>query len=61
MRLDARLGADRAARFTAPDGLWDRWVRARSYPDDRPYPTPVELRRWTDLACEFTDAWSRAR
>ncbi|MCF3182439.1 hypothetical protein IPZ70_21185 [Streptomyces polychromogenes] len=59
--LDARLGTDRAARFTGPDGLWDGWVRARSHPDDRPYATPRELRRRTDLACEFTDGWDRSR
>ncbi|MFF2194186.1 DUF6000 family protein [Streptomyces sp. NPDC058157] len=59
LRLDARLGGDRAARFTGTDGLWERWVRARSYPVDHPYANPGELRRWMDRECDFVDAWSR--
>ncbi|MFF4341731.1 DUF6000 family protein [Kitasatospora sp. NPDC001540] len=26
LRLDAGLGADRAARFLAPGGLWEQWI-----------------------------------
>lgn len=26
MHLDTELGADRAARFLAPDGLWHQWI-----------------------------------
>ncbi|WP_435185476.1 DUF6000 family protein [Streptomyces sp. bgisy126] len=58
LRLDAHLGTHRADRFTEPDGLWDEWVRGvgrLGYPSH----TPTELRRWTDLPCDFANGWTR--
>ncbi|KOX02185.1 hypothetical protein ADL04_12970 [Streptomyces sp. NRRL B-3648] len=57
LRLDALLGTH-TDRFTEPDGLWDEWVmgmRRLGYPSY----TPAELRRWTDLQCDFANGWTR--
>ncbi|WP_257140437.1 DUF6000 family protein [Streptomyces sp. or3] len=59
LRLDARLGTHRAARFTQPDGLWDEWVNALAHLRDHPDYTPAERRRWTDLHCDFANSWTR--
>ncbi|MEU4980558.1 DUF6000 family protein [Streptomyces sp. NPDC021969] len=56
LHLDARLGTHHADRFTQPAGLWDQWgegVRRLGYPSH----TPAELRRWTDLHCDFANGW----
>ncbi|MET8560289.1 DUF6000 family protein [Streptomyces flaveolus] len=53
------LGTHHAARFTEPDGLWDRWVRALAHLRDHPAYTPEEQRRWTDLHCDFANGWIR--
>ncbi|WP_353944504.1 DUF6000 family protein [Streptomyces sp. HUAS MG91] len=58
LRLDALLGTHHADHFTEPDGLWDEWVKGvgrLGYPDY----TPAELRRWTDLQCDFANGWTR--
>nr|WP_308320691.1 DUF6000 family protein [Streptomyces virginiae] len=58
LHLDACLGTNHADRFTEPDGLWDHWgkgVGRLGYPSH----TPAELRRWTDLHCDFANGWSR--
>ncbi|MYT68856.1 hypothetical protein GTY60_04065 [Streptomyces sp. SID8367] len=57
LRLDDRLGTAHARRFTRPDGLWDQWVEGVGRLG-RPSPTPAEARRWTDLQCDFADAWT---
>ncbi|MDX3516720.1 DUF6000 family protein [Streptomyces scabiei] len=59
VRLDAHLGTHHADRFTQPDGLWDQWVNALTHLPDHPAHNPAELRRWTDLQCDFANSWSR--
>ncbi|MUT92176.1 hypothetical protein GOL98_22120 [Streptomyces sp. Z38] len=59
LRLDTQLGTHHADRFTQPDGPWDQWVNALAHLRDYPAFTPVELRRSTDLRCEFANGWSR--
>ncbi|MEV7087289.1 DUF6000 family protein [Streptomyces sp. NPDC093085] len=58
LRLDAQLGTHHATRFTQPDGLWDQWVNALPHLHDHPAYTPAELRRWTDLQCDFANGWT---
>ncbi|WP_329404362.1 DUF6000 family protein [Streptomyces melanogenes] len=56
LRLDAQLGTHYADRFTQPDGPWHRWVKGvgrLGYPSH----SPAELRRWTDLQCDFANGW----
>ncbi|APU44581.1 hypothetical protein BSL84_21625 [Streptomyces sp. TN58] len=58
LRLDAHLDTHHADRFTEPDGLWDEWVKGvgrLGYASS----TPAELRRWTDLHCDFANGWTR--
>ncbi|MGW6872486.1 DUF6000 family protein [Streptomyces xanthophaeus] len=59
LRLDAHLGTHHAERFTESDGLWNQWVDALVHLRDDPGYTPTELRRWTDLQCDFANGWSR--
>jgi hypothetical protein len=59
LRLDTRLGTHHADRFTEPDGLWDRWVRALAHLCDDPAYTAEEQRRSTDLYCDFANGWTR--
>ncbi|MCX4654922.1 DUF6000 family protein [Streptomyces microflavus] len=59
LRLDAQLDTHHATRFTQPDGLWDQWVNAPTHLHDHPAYTPAELRRWTDLQCDFANGWTR--
>ncbi|MEV7509518.1 DUF6000 family protein [Streptomyces sp. NPDC091201] len=57
LRLDAHLGTHHADRFTEPDGLWDEWIKGvgrLGYPSY----TPAEQRHWTDLHCDFANAWT---
>ncbi|MGW0543634.1 DUF6000 family protein [Streptomyces griseoincarnatus] len=59
LRLDTQLGTHHADRFTQPDGPWDQWVNALAHLRGYLAFTPVELRRSTDLRCEFANGWSR--
>ncbi|MGW4230538.1 DUF6000 family protein [Streptomyces sp. NPDC004980] len=59
LRLDAHLGTNHADRFTESDGLWNQWVNALGHLRDDPGYTPTELRRWTDLHCDFANGWTR--
>ncbi|QES52557.1 hypothetical protein DEJ50_21135 [Streptomyces venezuelae] len=61
LRLDAHLGTHHAERFTSPGGLWDQWVNALTHLRDHPAYAPAELRRWTDLQCDFANGWSRTQ
>ncbi|MFI8447757.1 DUF6000 family protein [Streptomyces erythrochromogenes] len=54
LRLDAHLGTHHADRFTESDGPWDEWVAGTG----RSSPTPAELHHWTDLHCDFANAWA---
>lgn len=57
LRLDAQLGTHFADRFTEPDGPWHHWVKGvgrLGYPSH----SPSELRRWTDLQCDFANGWT---
>ncbi|MFB6693404.1 DUF6000 family protein [Streptomyces virginiae] len=54
LRLDTHLGTHHADRFTEPDGPWDEWVAGTG----RSSPTPAELHHWTDLQCDFANAWT---
>ncbi|WP_448318449.1 DUF6000 family protein [Streptomyces sp. CO7] len=59
LRLDAHLGTHHADRFIQPGGLWDRWVDALPHLLGHPAYAPAELRRSTDLRCEFANGWRR--
>ncbi|WP_328458727.1 DUF6000 family protein [Streptomyces sp. NBC_00386] len=61
LRLDARLGTHHADRFTRPDGLWGQWVDALAHLRGDPDDTLAELRRWTDLRCDFANGWTLGR
>ncbi|MFI8350229.1 DUF6000 family protein [Streptomyces sp. NPDC085596] len=58
LRLDAQLGTHHATRFTQPDGHWDEWVMGVGRLGYSSH-TPAELRRWTDLHCDFANSWTR--
>ncbi|MFD8015287.1 DUF6000 family protein [Streptomyces sp. NPDC058955] len=58
LRLDAHLGTHHADRFTEPGGLWDEWVKGMGRLG-HPSHTPAEVRRWTDLECDFANGWTR--
>ncbi|MFF9977496.1 DUF6000 family protein [Streptomyces erythrochromogenes] len=50
----ARLGTHHADRLTESDGPWDEWVAGTGHSS----PTPAELHHWTDLHCDFANAWT---
>ncbi|MGW0607322.1 DUF6000 family protein [Streptomyces sp. NPDC002640] len=58
LRLDAHLGTRHADRFTAPGGLWDRWVDALPHLREAPSHTLAALRHRTDTLCDFADGWT---
>ncbi|MFC7308377.1 DUF6000 family protein [Streptomyces monticola] len=60
LRLDAQLGTEHAARFTPPDGPWERWVNALPHLREQPGYTPADQCRWTDTQCDFASGWSLA-
>ncbi|GHF95905.1 DUF6000 family protein [Streptomyces zaomyceticus] len=53
MHLDARLGADRASRFLAADGLWHQWIDGP--PHKEHHTTPDNYRGAIDELCGFVD------
>ncbi|WP_395360660.1 DUF6000 family protein [Streptomyces sp. YH02] len=53
LHLDAKLRADRAARFLAPDGLWHQWIDGP--PRKEHHGTPDSYRESISWACAFAD------
>ncbi|MER6915025.1 DUF6000 family protein [Streptomyces sp. NPDC000594] len=49
LHLDAVLGTDRASRYLAPGGLWQRWTDARP----NTVQDPQEYRQFVDQLCSF--------
>ncbi|WP_326813801.1 DUF6000 family protein [Streptomyces sp. NBC_01763] len=58
LHLDAQLGTEHAARFTAPDGPWERWVNALPHLRDHPGYAPTDQRQSADTECDFANGWS---
>ncbi|MFE6912689.1 DUF6000 family protein [Streptomyces rubiginosohelvolus] len=54
--LDAKLGADRAARFVAPAGLWQQWIDG---PPTKDHDTPDSYREFIDQLCAFAEESTR--
>ncbi|MFH9062578.1 DUF6000 family protein [Streptomyces coeruleorubidus] len=50
--LDAKVGTDHAARFLAPDGLWQQWTGG---PPGKDRDDPDEYREFMGLLCAFAD------
>ncbi|MCX4763331.1 DUF6000 family protein [Streptomyces sp. NBC_01275] len=50
--LDAKLGADHAARFLAPDGLWQQWIDG---PPSKDRDAPDSYREFIGQLCAFAD------
>jgi hypothetical protein len=50
--LDAKLGADHAARFLAPNGLWQQWVDG---PPSKDRDAPDSYREFIGQLCTFAD------
>lgn len=50
--LDAKLGADHAARFLASNGLWQQWIDG---PPNKDRDTPDSYREFIGLLCAFAD------
>ncbi|WP_307783721.1 DUF6000 family protein [Streptomyces spinoverrucosus] len=50
--LDAKLGADHAARFLAPNGLWQQWVDG---PPSKDRDAPDSYREFIGQLCSFAD------
>ncbi|WP_406095952.1 DUF6000 family protein [Streptomyces sp. NBC_01013] len=48
--LDARLGADHAARFLVPDGLWQQWIDG---PPSKDGEVPASCREFIGKLCTF--------
>ncbi|MER5642830.1 DUF6000 family protein [Kitasatospora sp. NPDC002227] len=53
LHLDAKLGADRTARFLAPDGLWQQWIDGP--PRKNHSGTPDTYREVVSRLCAFAD------
>ncbi|MFD3532527.1 DUF6000 family protein [Streptomyces sp. NPDC058664] len=53
LHLDAKLRADQAARFLAPDGLWHQWIDGP--PRKEHHGTPESYRESISWACAFAD------
>ncbi|MQS16116.1 hypothetical protein F7Q99_28735 [Streptomyces kaniharaensis] len=53
LNLDTKLGADRAARFLAPDGLWHQWIDGP--PRKEYHGTPESSRKIISQFCDFAD------
>ncbi|WP_328544352.1 DUF6000 family protein [Streptomyces europaeiscabiei] len=58
LHLDSRLGTARAAPFTAPDGLYQRWVDAVIHESDRAAYAPDRERAAMARLCDFAGGWS---
>jgi hypothetical protein len=54
--LDARLQTDQAARFLAPDGLWQQWIDG---PPSNERGTPDEYREFIEMLCASADESAR--
>ncbi|MEU2244651.1 DUF6000 family protein [Streptomyces sp. NPDC018338] len=54
--LDARLGAGQAARFLAPDGLWQHWIDG---PPSKTHDAPDRYCEFIRRLCVFADASAR--
>ena len=52
LSLDAKLGADHAARFLASNGLWQQWIDG---PPSKDRDTPDSYREFIALLCAFAD------
>ncbi|MGW5125328.1 DUF6000 family protein [Streptomyces sp. NPDC004069] len=50
--LDAKLGADRVARFLTPDGLWQQWIDG---PPSKERDAPDTYREFIGQLCTFAD------
>ncbi|UXY21916.1 DUF6000 family protein [Streptomyces cynarae] len=50
--LDAKLGADCAARFLAPEGLWQQWIDG---PPSKDREAPASYREFICELCAFAD------
>ncbi|WP_326753237.1 DUF6000 family protein [Streptomyces hirsutus] len=50
--LDAKLGADYATRFLAPDGLWQQWIDG---PPSKDREAPDSYRDFIGALCAFAD------
>ncbi|MGW5510677.1 DUF6000 family protein [Streptomyces albogriseolus] len=53
LHLDAKLRADQAARFLAPDGLWHQWIDGP--PRKEHHGTPDSYREIISQFCAFAD------
>ncbi|MCX5328741.1 DUF6000 family protein [Streptomyces sp. NBC_00140] len=53
LHLDAKLGADQAARFLAADGLWHQWIDGP--PRKEHHSTPDSYRESISRLCGFVD------
>ncbi|MDH6709155.1 hypothetical protein P3T27_005901 [Kitasatospora sp. MAA19] len=53
LHLDTKLGADRAARFLAPDGLWHQWIDGP--PRKEHHGTPESSREIISQFCAIAD------
>ncbi|ELP66657.1 DUF6000 family protein [Streptomyces turgidiscabies] len=54
--LDARTGTDRAAKFLAPDGLWQQWIEG---PPSKDRVDPDIYREFMGQLCAFADESAR--
>ncbi len=50
--LDAKAGTDHAARFLAPDGLWQQWIDG---PPSKDRDDPDEYREFIGMLCAFAE------
>ncbi|MFF7074191.1 DUF6000 family protein [Streptomyces pseudovenezuelae] len=50
--LDTKLGADHAARFLAPNGLWQQWIDG---PPSKDRDAPDSYREFIGQLCAFAD------
>ncbi|SOE32565.1 DUF6000 family protein [Streptomyces sp. OK228] len=56
MFLDTKLGADHAARFLAPGGLWEQWIDG---PPSKDFNDPDSCREFIAQLCDFADESTR--
>ncbi|WP_369276220.1 DUF6000 family protein [Streptomyces sp. R11] len=54
--LDARIGADHAARFLTPGGLWQQWING---PPTKDCGAPESYRKFIGQLCAFVDESAR--
>ncbi|MDX3514945.1 DUF6000 family protein [Streptomyces caniscabiei] len=56
--VDSRLGTAHAAPYTAPGGLYQRWVDVVVHETDRPAYAPDQERIAMTRLCDFADGWT---